>query len=341
MAGAQGAVDLARTLREHGPPQEPAAAGPGMDRVARTRGSAIGDDLLAAHRRRDQCEDRHRDRRRLDPCRTTGEAAPAEDREASRVGDTRGHGRGAGRRGGVRADGSVTLAGTHARARRGRDPGNTPAGDRGCQPRRPRRRPRHRADAGPRRRGRRSRTPARGPGPPQGRRAGPRRSRRPVGRAGARGCWRASPSGRRRGPRRPRHRDAAGRRRPTGRPSNSTPARSRSRCAAAPATGRLGAVDDASSVERRGRAGGRERRSARRHPDRAALAGVLRHRRHDRDPRSAHEGDARRESSTRGRSCRWSVTTSASSSARTPARCSGSSATRRSCSRSRRSSSSA
>ena len=138
----------------------------------------------SAHRRRDQCEDRHRDRRRLDPCRTTGEAAPAEDREAPRIGDTGRHGRGAGRRGGVRAGRLGDARRPHARARRGRDPGNTPAGDRRCQPRRSRRRPRHRADAGPRRRGRRSRTPACGPGPPQGRRAGPRRSRRPVGRAG-------------------------------------------------------------------------------------------------------------------------------------------------------------
>ncbi len=101
MAGAQGAVDLARTLAEHGAPQEPAAAGPGVDRVA---GPWLGDRRrpAPAHRRRDQCQDRHRDRRRLDPCRTTGEAAAAEDREASRIGDPGGHGRGAERRRRVR-----------------------------------------------------------------------------------------------------------------------------------------------------------------------------------------------------------------------------------------------
>ena len=81
------------------------------------------------------------------------------------------------------ADGSVTLAGVDARRRRGRDPGDAATGHGRRPRRRPRGGPRHRADAGAARRGRRARAPARDPGPAQARPAlDARRPDRAVGR---------------------------------------------------------------------------------------------------------------------------------------------------------------
>ena len=112
MAIAQGAVDLARTLRStaHLKTRQPLATAwlalPGP----RARRSAT--DLLAAHRRRDQRQGGRRHRRRLGARRAAGQAAAAEDRQAARVGDPRGHGRGPRRaRSTFEADGSVTLGG--------------------------------------------------------------------------------------------------------------------------------------------------------------------------------------------------------------------------------------
>ena len=210
MAIAQGAVDLARTLRSTAGlrTRQPLAT---AWLALPDRGLAIDEDLLAAHRRRGQRQAGRRHRRRFGPGRAAGQAAPAEDRQAPRVRDPRGHGRRPGRRG-RHSRRTVGHAGRgDAGARRGRDPGHAAAGDGG-------RRTTTglvvvldtELTAGARRRGRRPRARPGHPGPPPRRRPGARRPDRPVGRRRCRRDGRGPPAGRRRG--------HAGRRSPTATP---------------------------------------------------------------------------------------------------------------------------
>ena len=132
MAIAQGAVDLAADAAQHGAPQDAPAAGDGVAGPARTAAWPIDAGPARAHRRRDQRQAGRRHRRRFGARRAAGQAAPAADRQAPRVGDPRGHGRRPGRRGDVRG-GRVgrRSAGVTPGTRRGRDPGDAAAGDRG------------------------------------------------------------------------------------------------------------------------------------------------------------------------------------------------------------------
>ncbi len=156
-------------------------------------------ELLALDRRRDQRQGRHGHRRRVRPRRAAGQAAPAEDRQAPRVGDPGGHGGGPRRRRAVRAGrvGDAWPASPSARTRSRSRP----------RPGRGRPWPTHDGlvvvldtELTPelRGRGRRPRAPARHPGPAP--RGGPR-ARRPVdlwvrrrrGRARRRTCPRSRP----------------------------------------------------------------------------------------------------------------------------------------------------
>ena len=133
-------------------PQDPSTAGDGLDRRP---GPWPGDRrrTAAAHRHRDQRQGGRRHRRRVHARRAAGQAAPAQDREAPRVGDPRGDGGRPVRRGHVRGRRVGDAGRRDAGAGRGRDPGDAPArhGRRG--PRWPGRRPRHGADARAARRG--------------------------------------------------------------------------------------------------------------------------------------------------------------------------------------------
>ena len=164
MARAQGVVDLARTLRAsaHLKTRQPlATAWIAMP----DRGVVIGEDLLAAHRERDQRQGGRRHRRRVRARRATGQAAPAPDRSPAGVRHPADHGRRPGRRVHDRG-GRLGVAGRgQPGTRRGGDPGDTPAGDSRGRPRRPGRRARHVADAGLGGRGRCARAGAGRPGP--------------------------------------------------------------------------------------------------------------------------------------------------------------------------------
>ena len=125
------------------------------------------------------------------------------------------------------SDGSVTLAGVDAGARRGGDPGDPAAGHCRCPSRRAGRRPRHGAHPGARRGGRRPRARPGGPGPPARGRPRARRPDRPVGARPSR-SRRAAPGRRGHGhARRPRRRRRAGRRTDRDRGAGRRPGRHR------------------------------------------------------------------------------------------------------------------
>ena len=111
MAVAQGAVDLARTLRSTArlKTRQPLATA-WLALPDRGLGDRRGPARLIADEI--NVKDGRRHRRRLGAGRAAGQAAAAEDRQASRVRDPGGHGRGPRRRGRRSTpDGSVTLAG--------------------------------------------------------------------------------------------------------------------------------------------------------------------------------------------------------------------------------------
>ena len=326
-------------------PDAPAARA-GLAGAAGPRRSTIGDDAARAHRRRGQ--------------RQGGRARSATTRRSSSGASSRSCRRsasGSGRRsrrswpppatGEVEfeADGSVTLGRRDPRPRRGRDPGDAATRDGGRPRRRPRRRHRHRADAGAARRGRRprarsarSRTCAARPASssttgsscgsaplPAAVAAhlpiGGRRRRSPSSSAGA------PPAERRTG-------DGRARRRPGGH--------------------RLAPPRRAARRSRDGRRVGRRRRGWRRATDRgrprrdAGAATPLAARPLGRLPRRSPASVVVLDQLTKawlvsnvspGEVVTSSATSSGSSSARTPGRCSACSATRRSCSGSSRSAS--
>ena len=273
---------------QHGPHQEPPAARDGLAGPARP-GSRDRPGSARPHRRRGQPQGGRRHRRRFGAGRTAGQTAPAEDRQAPRIGDPRGHGRRPGRRGDVRV-GRVGDAGRgDAGARRGGDPGDAAAGHGRRPSRRAGRRPRHGADPGARRGGRRPRARAGGPGPPARGRPRARRPDRPVGRATcpqpSRRTWPAWP--RTRWPTSP---PATRRPTPRPRPWSWPAARSSSRCGAASPIGRRHERRRAGR-DRRTR-GGHDRHEA----DRGALARLPRH------------GGRRSSCSTRSRKPGWCPT---------------------------------
>ena len=94
--GGRSGPDAARRRRHPRPP----AAGPPVDRAARRRPARAG-RAARARPRRGQRPLGRADRRRVRPRRPAGEAAAAEDRQAARLGDPRGDGRGPRRRGRV------------------------------------------------------------------------------------------------------------------------------------------------------------------------------------------------------------------------------------------------
>ena len=133
------------------------AARAALARAARPATSRDRDELLALVARRGQRQGGRAHRRRVGAGRAAGEAAPAEDRQAPRVGDPGGHGRGARRARRVPPRRLGHAWRVDAGRRRGRDPGDAAAGHGRRARRGPRRRHRHRADAGAARRGRRPR----------------------------------------------------------------------------------------------------------------------------------------------------------------------------------------
>ena len=339
MATVRGAVDLARTLRAQAGLRlrQPLRPMPGWP--CPSAAGDVGDDLLAPVRRRDQRQagraasatSRTLVERRVKPLlpkigKRLGSAIPAV-MAAARAGEVE-----------FQADGSVTLAGVDAGARRGRDPGHAAAGHGGRPPRWARRRPRHASStpdaAG---RGRRARARARDPGPAPRCRARARRPDRPVAR---RACPPAvAPhlaDGRDRHAGRPRRwRRRAGRRHALDRRARRRPGGDR-----APSRHgrRLGmAIDDVGDPP-----SGRDAGDGRRDPPRCALDRVLRPRRRwslvlDQLTKAWLVANV---VAGRGRPAS-SATASGSCSARTPGRCSGCSATTPRCSGWRRSRSSA
>ena len=181
------------------PASGPASRSPRLGWPCPTAASRSDEELLDAHRRRGQRQGGRRHRRRFGAGRTAGQAAPAEDRQAPRIGDPRGHGRGPGGRGRVPV-GRVGDAGrgrrwrpTRSRSRRRPRPGTAVAHDDGLvvvldtelTP-------------GAARGGRRARAAARDPGPAPRGRPRARRPDRAVGRAAfpqpSRRTWPASPT---------------------------------------------------------------------------------------------------------------------------------------------------
>ena len=228
MAVAQGAVDLARTLRS--------SAGLRTRQPLATawialpdRGLAIDDELLRLIADEINVKDGRRSST-TSPTLVERRVKPLLPKIGKRLGSAIPAVMAAARRGEVDVRGRrVGDAGRRdAGAGRGRDPGHAPARHGGRRPRRPGRGPRHRADARAARRGRRPR-------------AGPRRSRTCAARPGSSSttgstCGPASvpeavaahlPARRRRHARRRSH-AATPPPTPRGRPSSSTAARSRS-----------------------------------------------------------------------------------------------------------------